>query len=385
LKLGGLEFNWGLNSWLFRRFDVVILSDKLECFILGYGLEIPNQGEYGRSTSLGQLSVAARDKCGECSTDRMSDALYSLQSDHAELKKFVYDGPEIHAVRFDRNNPKWREFLWGYFNVIVSPAGRRRFEQLSEQLQDDDGKFARMAIDEARKSVSEQDGRPHPLVGAVVVKNGQVLSVAHRGEPVGNHAEYIALEKKLPDEVVAGATVYTTLEPCTTRNHPKIPCVRRLIERRVARVVIGMLDPNPEIRGMGEQLLNEAGIETQLFPRDLRNQIEEMNCDFIINHKERQSRANTSPPKTSSEPEANPKVAEIIKHKGETVTVFNRQKHGHGYLEGFWANGAVVVDCTPLWVVLADPVAKNQQSFSLANVEVAFDCEKNRLQLTLYR
>ena len=48
-------------------------------------------------------------------------------------------------------------------------------------------------------------------------------------------------------------------------------------------------------------------------------------------------------------------------------------------------NGAVVVDCTPLWVVLADPVAKSQQSFSLANVEVAFDFEKNRLQLTLYR
>jgi hypothetical protein len=90
--------------------------------------------------------------------------------------------------------------------------------------------------------------------------------------------------------------------------------------------------------------------------------------------------------KASSEPDgANPKVAEILKHKGKTVAVFNRQKCGHGYLEGFWANGAVVVDCTPLWVVLDDPVGKTKQSFPLDKVEVAFDFEKNRLQLTLYR
>jgi len=46
----------------------------------------------------------------------------------------------------------------------------------------DDPKFARRAIDEARKSIAEADGRPHPKVGAVVVKNGQILATAHRGE-----------------------------------------------------------------------------------------------------------------------------------------------------------------------------------------------------------
>jgi hypothetical protein len=80
-----------------------------------------------------------------------------------------------------------------------------------------------------------------------------------------------------------------------------------------------------------------------------------------------------------------PKVAEILTHKGKIVTVFNRQKYGLGYLEGFWANGTIVVDCTPLWVVLEEPVGKSQQSIPLANVEVSFDFEKNRLQLTLYR
>jgi pyrimidine deaminase RibD-like protein len=243
--------------------------------------------------------------------------------------------------------------------------------------------FEEMAIQEARQSVAE-DQRLHPRVGAVVVKDGKVVSKAHRGENPRCHAEYIALEGKLPDDLVAGSTVYTTLEPCTTRNHPKIPCAQRLIERRVNRVFIGMLDPNPEIRGLGIQALNEAGIETQLFPRDLQSQIEELNRDFIRVQKQRQARVNASP-KTSSEPEGNPKVAEILKYKGKTVTVFNRQKYGNGYLEGFWGNGAVIVDCTPLWVVLEDPVAKSKQSFPLPNVEVVFDFEKNRLQLTVYR
>jgi len=249
---------------------------------------------------------------------------------------------------------------------------------------DIDRVFEELAVQEARRSVAE-DQRSHPRVGAVVVKDGRVVSQAHRGETSKCHAEFIALEAKLPDDLVAGSTVYTTLEPCTTRNHPKIPCAQRLIERRVARVFIGMLDPNPEIRGLGIQALNDAGIETQLFPGELRSQIEEINREFIRVQKEKQARPKSTAPKTSPEPEVNPKVAEILKHKGKTVTVFNRQKWGHGYQEGYWPNGAVLVDCTPLWVVLEDPVAKNQQSFPLDKVEVAFDFERKCLQLTLYR
>src|SRR5260370_22759676 len=86
---------------------------------------------------------------------------------------------------------------------------------------DDDRRFALMAIEEARKSVPE-DERPHPKVGAVVVKNGQVLSKAHRGEILKSHAEYIALDEKLSDDLIAVPTVYTTLEPCTTTTHPNV-------------------------------------------------------------------------------------------------------------------------------------------------------------------
>jgi pyrimidine deaminase RibD-like protein len=145
----------------------------------------------------------------------------------------------------------------------------------------DDYRFARLAIDEARKSVEEEDGRPHPMVGAVVVKNGQLLATAHRGEAEGNHAEYLALEKRLADSAVAGATVYTTLEPCTTRNHPKIPCANRLIERKVGRVVMGMLDPDPRITGRGQRRLRDANIITDLFPHDLMAEVEELNREFV--------------------------------------------------------------------------------------------------------
>lgn len=156
----------------------------------------------------------------------------------------------------------------------------------STMTNDQDRRFACLAIAEARKSISEQDGRPHPKVGAVVVKNGQVLSSAHRGEAPGNHAEFTALEQKLADDAVAGATVYTTLEPCTTRNHPKIPCARRLTERKVARVVVGMLDPDPRITGRGMQTLRNINTAIDFFPSDLMTEVEELNRDFKRFHEQ---------------------------------------------------------------------------------------------------
>jgi len=154
--------------------------------------------------------------------------------------------------------------------------------------QTDDRKFSRLAIEEARKSVPEDD-RVHPRVGVVVVKDGHILASAHRGEIPQCHAEYIALEKKLTDVSLSGATVYTTLEPCTARKHPKVPCASRLAERKVARVVIGMLDPDDRISGRGQRALRKAGIATVLFPHDLMAEVEELNRDFV---RDRESREN---------------------------------------------------------------------------------------------
>src|SRR6185437_3958801 len=136
----------------------------------------------------------------------------------------------------------------------------------------DDKALIELSIAEARKCVPE-DSRVHPKVGVVVARSGKEPTMGYRGElGQGEHAEYTVLERKLPEEAVAGATIYTTLEPCTDRNHPKVPCVERLIERKVARVLIGMLDPNPKISGKGVRRLREANITVEYWPSELAEQ-----------------------------------------------------------------------------------------------------------------
>lgn len=125
----------------------------------------------------------------------------------------------------------------------------------TQRREADDRRFERLAIEEARKSVPE-DERVHPRVGVVVVKDGRVFATAHRGEILRCRAEYIALEKKLPEESLSGATVYTTLEPCTSRNHPKVPCAIRLAERKVARVLNWHARP-----GRQDKRTRAAGVE----------------------------------------------------------------------------------------------------------------------------
>jgi pyrimidine deaminase RibD-like protein len=174
-------------------------------------------------------------------------------------------------------------------NEAVESLAKVRPEVLDASVVRTDRYFMELAIHEARQSVREE-GRLTPKVGAVVVRGGVVLATAHRGEMrKGDHAEFTVLEKKLGEDTLVGATVYATLEPCTTRNHPKVPCARRLIERRVARVLIGMLDPNPLIRGVGERLLRDHGIEVDRFPHDLIVRLEELNRDFTRQHEQPES------------------------------------------------------------------------------------------------
>jgi len=141
-----------------------------------------------------------------------------------------------------------------------------------------------LAVELASQCVSEE-GRVSPKVGAVVARDGVVLASAYRGEiKPGEHAEYTLLERKLLDIDLEGATLYSTLEPCTHRNHPKIACTDRVIARKLKRVVIGTLDPNAKIRGLGELRMQDADIEITRFEPDLVLQLRELNREFSALH-----------------------------------------------------------------------------------------------------
>jgi diaminohydroxyphosphoribosylaminopyrimidine deaminase/5-amino-6-(5-phosphoribosylamino)uracil reductase len=101
---------------------------------------------------------------------------------------------------------------------------------------------------------------PNPMVGAVVVKDGEIVGTGYHRNFGGDHAEVEALREA--GHLARGATLYCTLEPCSHFGKTP-PCVNRIIESGVAKVIIGSIDPNPLVNGRGAKILREHGIEVQ--------------------------------------------------------------------------------------------------------------------------
>ncbi len=119
--------------------------------------------------------------------------------------------------------------------------------------------WMRRALAEAARGLGAVE--PNPMVGAVVVRDGQVVGFGHHARFGGPHAEVVALQAA--GEAARGATVFVTLEPCC--HHGKTPpCTDALIAAGVGRVVAAMADPFAKVAGAGFARLDEAGIAVEV-------------------------------------------------------------------------------------------------------------------------
>ncbi len=122
-----------------------------------------------------------------------------------------------------------------------------------------DHKYMQRALELASRARGRTS--PNPLVGAVIVKEGQIIGEGYHQKAGTPHAEIHAL--KSAGVKASGASLYVSLEPCCHHGRTP-PCTEAIIEAGIKRVVIAVLDPNPKVAGKGLEILQEAGIETEV-------------------------------------------------------------------------------------------------------------------------
>jgi diaminohydroxyphosphoribosylaminopyrimidine deaminase/5-amino-6-(5-phosphoribosylamino)uracil reductase len=123
----------------------------------------------------------------------------------------------------------------------------------------EDVRWMRLALKLAKKMKGQT--APNPCVGAVLVKDGELIASGyHRGAGTP-HAEVVALKRA--GERAVGSTLYVTLEPCCHYGRTP-PCVDSIISAKVKRVVVATIDPNPLVNGKGIEKLLEAGVEVKV-------------------------------------------------------------------------------------------------------------------------
>ena len=126
--------------------------------------------------------------------------------------------------------------------------------------------------------------QPNPRVGCIIASpQGDRLGQGHTQQAGGPHAEVMALrDAAAQGKSVVGATAYVTLEPCSHFGRTP-PCCNALIDAKIGKVVVAILDPNPLVSGQGVQLLRAAGMEVEVLPPDHPDAIasRELNIGFF--------------------------------------------------------------------------------------------------------
>ena len=101
---------------------------------------------------------------------------------------------------------------------------------------------------------------PNPMVGSVIVCNDQIIGEGFHRRYGGPHAEVNAIESVRQPELLTHSTLYVNLEPCSHYGHTP-PCAALIINKKIPRVIIANIDPNPKVAGCGIKMLREAGVE----------------------------------------------------------------------------------------------------------------------------
>jgi len=126
-------------------------------------------------------------------------------------------------------------------------------------MQTPDFRYMRLAMILALKAKGQTS--PNPLVGAILVKKGRIISTGYHRYCGADHAEVMAI--KNGGSQVRGATLYVTLEPCCHYGRTP-PCVDTIIQSGIKEVVVGMKDPNPLMSGRSLKILKKAGIKIRV-------------------------------------------------------------------------------------------------------------------------
>jgi len=180
------------------------------------------------------------------------------------------------------------------FDTIVAKDMMEMQRMSSKSKADSSKMFMELAIDTMLDSKPEnRTDKTSPLVGAVLVTTNGRVEKACRGElSEGDHAEYTLLERKLDSDDLTGSALYVTLEPCApgARSIHKTSCAERIVNRRIAKVWVGIEDPDPLVDRRGMQYLLDHGVEVELFDRELQDSIRLANMNFIKDAEERASK-----------------------------------------------------------------------------------------------
>lgn len=119
-----------------------------------------------------------------------------------------------------------------------------------------DTDLMKTALDLAQKGMGFTS--PNPMVGAIVVKNGNIVGKGFHEEVGSHHAEVNAINDA--GELAKGADLYVTLEPCNHQGRTP-PCTQKILEAGIKKVFVAMDDPNPDVKGGGNDFLRSNGID----------------------------------------------------------------------------------------------------------------------------